>query len=55
MAISSDLGRGPLASALLPPLARHWWVFLVRGLVAIALLFALVMYNDIKGLIQRFL
>jgi uncharacterized membrane protein HdeD (DUF308 family) len=36
MAISSDLGRGPLASALLPPLARHWWVFLVRGLVAIA-------------------
>jgi uncharacterized membrane protein HdeD (DUF308 family) len=37
MAISSDLGRGPLASALLPPLARHWWIFLVRGLVAIAL------------------
>ena len=36
MAISSDLGRGPLASAILPPLARHWWVFLVRGLVAIA-------------------
>jgi uncharacterized membrane protein HdeD (DUF308 family) len=36
MAISSDLGRGPLASALLPPLARHWWIFLVRGLVAIA-------------------
>ena len=36
MAISSDLGRGPAASAILPPLARHWWVFLVRGLVAIA-------------------
>ena len=25
------------------------------GLVAIALLFALVMFNDIKGLVQRFL
>jgi uncharacterized membrane protein HdeD (DUF308 family) len=36
MAISSDLGRGPLALAILPPLARNWWVFLVRGLVAIA-------------------
>jgi uncharacterized membrane protein HdeD (DUF308 family) len=36
MAVSSEMGRGPLASALLPPLARHWWIFLVRGLVAIA-------------------
>jgi uncharacterized membrane protein HdeD (DUF308 family) len=36
MAISSDLGRSPLAAAILPPLARNWWVFLVRGLVAIA-------------------
>jgi uncharacterized membrane protein HdeD (DUF308 family) len=32
----SELGRATLASAILPPLARHWWVFLVRGLVAIA-------------------
>jgi uncharacterized membrane protein HdeD (DUF308 family) len=36
MAVSSEMGRGPLASAILPPLARHWWVFLVRGVVAIA-------------------
>jgi uncharacterized membrane protein HdeD (DUF308 family) len=36
MAISSDQGLSPLASAVLPPLARNWWVFLVRGLVAIA-------------------
>jgi uncharacterized membrane protein HdeD (DUF308 family) len=36
MAISSDLGRAPLASVILRPLARNWWVFLVRGLVAIA-------------------
>ena len=32
----SELGRATLASAVLPPLARHWWVFLLRGLVAIA-------------------
>jgi len=25
-----------VAARVLPPLARHWWVFLVRGLVAIA-------------------
>lgn len=36
MAISSDQGLNPLASALVRPLARNWWVFLVRGLVAIA-------------------
>jgi uncharacterized membrane protein HdeD (DUF308 family) len=36
MAIPSDLGRAGLALAILPPLARNWWVFLVRGLVAIA-------------------
>jgi regulator of sigma E protease len=35
--------------------ARTREYILRAGLVAIALLFALVMYNDIKGLIQRFL
>lgn len=34
--VISDLGRATLASAVLPPLARNWWVFLVRGLIAIA-------------------
>ena len=36
MAISSGLGAAVVASRVLPPLARHWWVFLIRGLVAIA-------------------
>ena len=36
MAISSGLGAAVVASRVLPSLARHWWVFLVRGLVAIA-------------------
>jgi uncharacterized membrane protein HdeD (DUF308 family) len=36
MAISSGLGAAVVASRVLPQLARHWWVFLVRGLVAIA-------------------
>lgn len=36
MAISSGLGSAVVASRVLPALARHWWVFLVRGLVAIA-------------------
>ena len=36
MAISSGLGAAVVASRVLPPLARHWWVFLARGLVAIA-------------------
>jgi uncharacterized membrane protein HdeD (DUF308 family) len=35
MAISSDLGRAA-SSAIVQPLARHWWVFLVRGLAALA-------------------
>ena len=42
MAISSGLGAAVVAARVLPPLARHWWVFLVRGLVAIA--FALVAF-----------
>jgi uncharacterized membrane protein HdeD (DUF308 family) len=32
----SELGRATLASAVLPPLARNWWVFLIRGVVAAA-------------------
>lgn len=36
MAISSGLGAAVVASRVLPSLASHWWVFLVRGLVAIA-------------------
>jgi uncharacterized membrane protein HdeD (DUF308 family) len=36
MALSSDLGRPPLALGMLQPLAGNWWVFLVRGLFAIA-------------------
>jgi len=36
MAISSGLGAAVVAARVLPPLARHWWVFLIRGLVAIA-------------------
>ena len=36
MAISSGLGAAVVASRVLPPLARHWWGFLARGLVAIA-------------------
>lgn len=36
MAISSGLGAAVVASRVLPPLARHWWVFLIRGLVAVA-------------------
>ena len=36
MAISSGLGAAVVARRVLPALARHWWVFLVRGLVAIA-------------------
>ncbi|HEX7236118.1 MAG TPA: HdeD family acid-resistance protein [Gammaproteobacteria bacterium] len=34
--MATSLGRADLASTVLPPLARHWWVFLLRGLVAIA-------------------
>ncbi len=34
--MATSLGRAALAATVLPPLARHWWVFLVRGLVAIA-------------------
>src|SRR5215510_4189859 len=34
--MATSMGRAALASTVLPPLARHWWVFLLRGLVAIA-------------------
>ena len=36
MAISSGLGAAVVASRVLPALARHWWVFLLRGLVGVA-------------------
>jgi uncharacterized membrane protein HdeD (DUF308 family) len=36
MAAPSNLARASLGLALLPALAQNWWVFLVRGLVAIA-------------------
>jgi uncharacterized membrane protein HdeD (DUF308 family) len=36
MAISSGLGAAVVASRVLPALAHHWWVFLLRGLVGIA-------------------
>jgi uncharacterized membrane protein HdeD (DUF308 family) len=31
----SSLARAALASTIAAPLARHWWVFLIRGLAAI--------------------
>jgi uncharacterized membrane protein HdeD (DUF308 family) len=36
MATASDLGGTPLALRIVPALARNWWIFLIRGLVAIA-------------------
>jgi len=36
MAISSGLGAAVVASRVLPALAHHWWVFLLRGLVGVA-------------------
>src|SRR5687767_8020233 len=36
MAAPSNMARASMGLALLPALARNWWVFLVRGLVAIA-------------------
>ena len=35
MAAPSNMARASMGLALLPALARNWWVFLVRGLVAI--------------------
>ena len=32
----ASLAHAALASTIAAPLARHWWVFLIRGLVAIA-------------------
>ena len=32
----ASLAYAALASTIAAPLARHWWVFLIRGLVAIA-------------------
>jgi uncharacterized membrane protein HdeD (DUF308 family) len=36
----TSLARAALASTIVAPLARHWWVFLIRGIAALA--FALV-------------
>jgi uncharacterized membrane protein HdeD (DUF308 family) len=36
MAISSGLGSAVVASRVLPALAHHWWVFLLRGVVGVA-------------------
>ena len=36
MSASHDMGPAALRSAGLPALARNWWVFLIRGLVAVA-------------------
>ena len=33
--MSASMARVALASTIAAPLARHWWVFLLRGLVAI--------------------
>ena len=35
MAAPSNMARASIGSVLLPALAQNWWVFLVRGLVAI--------------------
>ena len=34
--MATSMGQAVFASKVLPPLARHWWVFLLRGIVAIA-------------------
>lgn len=55
--------RADLASTIVAPLARHWWVFLIRGLVAIvfglvgffypaATLFTLVLFYGAYALID---
>lgn len=55
--------RAALASTIVAPLARHWWVFLIRGLVAIvfglvgffypaATLFTLVLFYGAYALID---
>ena len=34
--MATSMGQAVFASKVLPALARHWWVFLLRGIVAIA-------------------
>jgi uncharacterized membrane protein HdeD (DUF308 family) len=59
----SSLARAALASTIAAPLARHWWVFLIRGLVAIvfgllaffypgATLFTLVLFYGAYALVD---
>ena len=59
----TSFARAALASTIAAPLARHWWVFLIRGLVAIvfglvgffypaATLFTLVLFYGAYALID---
>jgi uncharacterized membrane protein HdeD (DUF308 family) len=34
--MATSLARAALASTIVAPLARHWWVFLIRGIAALA-------------------
>jgi uncharacterized membrane protein HdeD (DUF308 family) len=59
----TSAARAALASTIAAPLARHWWVFLIRGLVAIvfglvgffypaATLFTLVLFYGAYALVD---
>ena len=61
--MSASMARAALASTIVAPLARHWWVFLIRGLVAIvfgllgflypgATLFTLVLFYGAYALVD---
>jgi len=61
--MSASMAHEALASTIAAPLARHWWVFLIRGLVAIvfglfgffypgATLFTLVLFYGAYALVD---
>ena len=61
--MSTSFARAALVSTIAAPLARHWWVFLIRGLVAIvfgllgffypgATLFTLVLFYGAYALVD---
>ena len=61
--MSASMARASLASTIAAPLARHWWVFLIRGLAAIvfgllgffypgATLFTLVLFYGAYALVD---